>query len=421
MISELTEITEAPEAVPAGGWIFFDENCSFCRDLALRFDSLFARRGFRFEPLQRNWVQKRLNLTQEQALEEMRVLISTGEVFGGADAVIFLLRQLWWAAPLAAVARLESFHALLDRSYKWVAAHRTCAIPGPARSSFPARTRWVALALLPLLALGTKPLLPPWAFMWIMAFAIFFGCKWLTLGLVTSRSPRVGPFRATAYLVAWPGMDAARFHSPDPAPVVPVLTLLRRAALAVVRILLGAFLLFAVAHRIHEPILTGWVGMTGLILMLHFGLFALLSLGWRALRVDAAPIMDAPLRSTSVAEFWGRRWNGAFNDLALGLVFRPMARRTGIAIATFSAFAVSGLLHETVISLPAGAGFGLPTAYFLVQGLAVLLQRKSVALRGAFSGWLFTMLVVAGPAFWLFHPPFIRRVILPFMQAIGAL
>jgi alginate O-acetyltransferase complex protein AlgI len=158
-----------------------------------------------------------------------------------------------------------------------------------------------------------------------------------------------------------------------------------------------------------------------MILMLHFGLFALLSLGWRALRVDAAPIMDAPLRSTSVAEFWGRRWNGAFNDLALGLVFRPMARRTGIAVATLSAFAVSGLVHETVISLPAGAGFGLPTAYFLVQGLAVLLQRKSGALRGAVSGWLFTMLVVAGPAFWLFHPPFIRRVILPFMQAVGAL
>jgi hypothetical protein len=28
---------------------------------------------------------------------------------------------------------------------------------------------------------------------------------------------------------------------------------------------------------------------------------------------------------------------------------------------------------------------------------------------------------VAVPAFWLFHPPFIRIVILPFMKAIGAL
>jgi alginate O-acetyltransferase complex protein AlgI len=161
--------------------------------------------------------------------------------------------------------------------------------------------------------------------------------------------------------------------------------------------------------------------MAGMVLILHFGLFALVSLGWRALRVDAAPIMDAPLRSTSVAEFWGRRWNAAFNDLALGVVFRPMARRIGPAGATLSAFVVSGLIHEIVISLPAGAGYGLPTAYFLLQGTAVLIQRKTAALRGAISGWMFTMIVVAAPVFWLFHPPFVARVIVPFLQAIGAL
>jgi D-alanyl-lipoteichoic acid acyltransferase DltB (MBOAT superfamily) len=161
--------------------------------------------------------------------------------------------------------------------------------------------------------------------------------------------------------------------------------------------------------------------MFGMILILHFGLFALLNAAWRALRVDARPIMEQPLRSTSVAEFWGRRWNGAFNDLALGLVFRPVARRTGVAVATLVAFAVSGLIHEFVISLPAGAGFGLPTGYFILQGLAILAQRKLAALQGDITGWLFTMIVVAGPAYWLFHPPFVRNVILPFMHTIGAL
>ena len=44
--------------------------------------------------------------------------------------------------------------------------------------------------------------------------------------------------------------------------------------------------------------------------------------------------MDAPLRSVSVGEFWSRRWNGAFNQLALRLVFRPLARRAGTTVAT---------------------------------------------------------------------------------------
>jgi alginate O-acetyltransferase complex protein AlgI len=135
--------------------------------------------------------------------------------------------------------------------------------------------------------------------------------------------------------------------------------------------------------------------------------------------------MNRPLRSTSVSEFWGRRWNAAFNDLAVRLVFRPVARHSTVFAATLIAFAVSGLIHELVISLPAGAGFGLPTAYFLFQGLGVLVERspagKRLRLGGGIPGWGFTMLIVAGPAFWLFHPPFVRQVIVPFMKAIGSI
>ncbi|MEY2560648.1 MAG: hypothetical protein QOG51_1063 [Verrucomicrobiota bacterium] len=425
MISELTETTEVKEAVSFRGWIFYDRDCSFCRELALRFENVFAKRGFCFEPLQQEWVQERLNLTREEALEEMRVLTGTGEVFGGADAVIFLSRQLWWARPLAFLARLPFVHAVLQRLYRWVAAHRTCAINNAAAPKFSVRTRWVLLAILPLVTLATKPFLSAWVFMWLMAFAIFFGCKWLTFGNAICRSGRVCPFRAVAYLFAWPGMDAARFLSPDLAPCPSRPGMMKSAAFAAVRILLGALLLFVVARHAAGAILMGWIGMVGMILILHFGLFDLASIGWRALRVDAPPIMNRPLGSTSVSEFWGRRWNAAFNDLALRLVFRPVARHTGSVAATLIAFAVSGLIHELVISLPARAGFGLPTGYFLVQGLGVSVEHssagKALRLGGGISGWVFTMIVVAGPAYWLFHPAFVRQVVVPFMQTIGAL
>jgi predicted DCC family thiol-disulfide oxidoreductase YuxK len=425
MISELTEMTEPTEAVSFRGWIFYDRDCSFCRELALRFENVFAKRGFRFEPLQEEWVERRLNLTRDEALEEMRVLTTDGEVFGGADAVVYLSRQLCWGTPLAFLARLPFVHAALHRLYRWVAAHRTCAINQAATPSFPARTRWIALAFLPLGALCTKPFVSAWIFMWLMACAIFFGSKWLTLGNAIQRVGRVCPFRSAAYLVAWPGMGAARFLSPHLAPCCSRSEMMKSAATAVVWILLGTFLLLALARHASNPILAGWIGMAGMILILHFGLFELASIGWRAFRVDAPPIMNRPLRSTSVSEFWRRRWNAAFNDLAVRLVFRPVARHTTVLAATLIAFAVSGLIHELVISLPAGAGFGLPTAYFLVQGLGVLAERspagKRLRLGSGIAGWLFTIVVVAGPAYWLFHPPFVQNVILPFMRSIGAL
>ena len=421
MISALTEITEERKPVPIRGWILYDRDCRFCRELALRFENVFAKRGFRFEPLQQTWVQERLNLTREQLLEEMRVLTTAGEAFGGADAVIFLTRQLWWTTPLAVLARLQFVHAMLDRLYRWVAAHRTCAINTTNSPTIAARTQWIALAILPPAALCMKAFVPAWVFMWLMAVGIFFGCKWLTLGRATQLAGRICPFRAAAYLFAWPGMDAVRFLSPELAPRASRLTLTKNSALAAFRALIGALLLFIVARHAVEPVLAGWIGMVGMILILHFGLLDLASIAWRALRVDAPPIMNRPLRSTSVSEFWGRRWNGAFNDLALRLVFRPVTRRSGLIIGTLVAFTASGLIHELVISLPAGAGYGLPTAYFLFQGLAVLGERKWNALRRGISGWVFTMIVVAGPAYWLFHPPFVRHVILPFMRAIGAL
>lgn len=363
-------------------------------------------------------------MTKAEALTEMRVLTRNGDTFAGAGAVVFLARQVWWMFPLSWIAKLPGARRVLNALYRWVAAHRSCAISGKPNSRL-ALTCWLPLLVLPLATLLTRPLLPAWGFMWTMAAALFLGCKWLTFCQAKAHLPDVSPFRSAAYLLGWPGMDAERFLSTAPSAAVKHPVLLRTTAVAVARIALGCGLLFAVARHAAEPLLAGWIGMMGMILILHFGVFELLSLAWRAARVDAPPIMNAPLRSTSVGEFWSRRWNGAFNQLALRLVFRPLARRTGTTVATLCAFAASGIVHELVISLPANAGYGLPTAYFVLQGVALLAEHtgagKRMELGRGVRGWLFTMLVVAAPAFWLFHPAFVRHVILPFMQAIGAL
>jgi alginate O-acetyltransferase complex protein AlgI len=139
---------------------------------------------------------------------------------------------------------------------------------------------------------------------------------------------------------------------------------------------------------------------------------------------DAPLLMNQPILSTSVTEFWSRRWNTAFRQLSHQFLFKPLTRRIGPRAALLATFAISGLVHDLVISVPAGAGFGLPTTYFLLQAVGLLFERSHLGRR-----WLsrrtvarcFAIAIVALPAPLLFHTPFVTRVFLPFMVAIGAL
>jgi alginate O-acetyltransferase complex protein AlgI len=257
--------------------------------------------------------------------------------------------------------------------------------------------------------------------MWLVAAALFVLAKWRTWRLV---NPPGFDFRAFAYLFLWPGMDAPAFLDRRPAASLRGKGELLRP---LVRFGLGVFLLWGVARQFARtsPLLAGWVGMFGLILILHFGVFDLIAVGWRRAGVNAEPIMNRPSVSTSLAEFWGGRWNRAFRDLARILVFDPLVPRVGARAATLLVFVFSGLLHELVISLPAGGGYGLPLCYFMLQGVGLLVQNsrwsRRCGLRRGWRGWLFTMTCAGLPSFWLFHPLFVRRVILPFFAALHAL
>jgi len=262
----------------------------------------------------------------------------------------------------------------------------------------------------------------PWMLMWATAGSLYAGCKWLSYRDARGRGVAANG-RALAYLLLWPGMDADAFLFPRARVARPASSEWLAAAL---KTMLGLALTWVVARTVLpiRTLLAGWVAMTGLIFVLHFGTFHLLSLVWRAAGVDAAPIMKNPLRAESLADFWGRRWNTAFHVLADRFAFRPLRSRVGVIGATLGAFLASGLIHELVISVPARGGYFLPTAYFLIQGLAVCAERtrtgRRLGLARGWRGWLFTVAVTAGPAFWLFPPVFVRNVVLPMLKEIGA-
>jgi hypothetical protein len=259
--------------------------------------------------------------------------------------------------------------------------------------------------------------------MWLVAFAIYVGCKWLTWR--RTPAPDAPLWRHAGYLLAWPGLDAGAFLNVDRAKAEPPTA--GEWLFAAAKSATGIAVLYALTPHIptDRPYLVGWVGMIGVIFVLHFGTFHLLSCAWRSVGVSAKPLMHGPVASTSVSDFWGRRWNTAFRDLTHRFLFRPLATRIGPRWALFAGFAFSGLVHELVISVPAGGGYGGPTAFFVLQGLALLAERtqafKRLGLGSSWGGRLFTALVLIGPAPLLFHPPFVERVIVPFLATVGAI
>jgi alginate O-acetyltransferase complex protein AlgI len=129
--------------------------------------------------------------------------------------------------------------------------------------------------------------------------------------------------------------------------------------------------------------------------------------------------MQHPLRATTLADFWGR-WNRAFRDLAFRLIFRPLHRRIGVASATLATFGFSGLVHDLVISVPARGGYGLPTLYFLIQGIGIVFEKSAIGRRThplILRALLYVTLLA--PLGLLLHSAFVYRVVVPFLIAIG--
>ena len=414
-----------------GHTLLFDGDCPFCRLMVNRWRGTLERRGFELVPLQTEWVRRRLDLPEAELLSEMRVLTPDGRVLGGAAALVHVWGGIWWAWPLWLLALVPGVKWLLDRAYRWVAERRMCLSGVCTLHAHPEPKRglevlgWLPLVTLPVLVVIFQNEFPEkWIFMWALAVAIFISCKWLTWVRTLAAGGMGGIGRALGYLFLWPGMDAKPFMGEGEMATKPVL---REWLAAGFKVLLGVGLMWGLVPVAGEarPIAAGWCGMIALMFLLHFGAFHLLSLAWRSYGVAAEPIMRVPAAATSLSTFWGERWNRGFNELAHELIFRKTCRRLGVAWAMLLVFLASGLLHDLVISVPAGAWFGLPTAYFVLQGIGVLIERsrwgRRVGLGHGALGWGFMFVFTAGPAYWAFHPPFVEQVMVPFFKVIGAL
>lgn len=205
--------------------------------------------------------------------------------------------------------------------------------------------------------------------------------------------------RYCIFAFLWFGMDPASFRS-------------RRAGLgwkddAKLGLLLmfagtiGAWLVWAMDWR---QILVMFVPMS---LGFHFGALRVLKAGLRAAGFPVRTLFPNVLEARGVGDFWSRRWNVGYSQMMQRLVGRQVEARAGADAGMMAVFVVSGLLHELAITLPVRSGFGLPTVYFTVHGILVLLEKR----RGRPFGKIPALLAVAVPLGLLFPPAFQTEVI----------
>lgn len=420
-----TEITEYENNAAYRGTIFYDAECALCVEGRHLAGGIFGSRGFLWRPMQAPGSAASLGVSESVLVRRMHLREADGRVTDGAGALGVLCRSVWWLWPLGVILAVPGFRDAGRALYEWAARNRHClggsCVIGQKRFVGP---EWFINALLMAVPAGVATAtwnLEPWVFMWSMALALGMIGKWLTWRDAVHHDalPTLG--RVIGWFVAWPGLDGRAFLGVSRTELRP-----RQgwgeSAVAVLKIAFGVVLIWFIHPRLeaHQALIAGWVGMIGIVFLLHFGLVHFMSVAWRAAGVDARPIMRWPVGATSLADFWGSRWNTAFSIPARRLLFRPALPVLGPEWAGFAVFVASGLLHELVISMPARSGWGLPTLFFLAQGLAIQFERSRVGRRMGLGrglrGWAFVVLLAAGPAFWLFHPLFVERVMLPFLH-----
>jgi alginate O-acetyltransferase complex protein AlgI len=151
-----------------------------------------------------------------------------------------------------------------------------------------------------------------------------------------------------------------------------------------------------------------WMALFALLLMVHFGISEILTAWMRRNRWNVSPLFNAPLKSLSLQDFWGRRWNLAFVEMDKILFLPWLKQRFKTPVAVFGIFLISGLLHEAAVSYPVGRGWGLPTLYFALHGFLVLIEAIFLSVKN----WptpiarLWTWVWILAPLPLLFHAAF---------------
>jgi predicted DCC family thiol-disulfide oxidoreductase YuxK len=125
MISLMSEMTDS-KGRHACGWLFFDAECAFCVRIARWLGPRMKRRGLALSPLQDPRAGALLGLSQKELLRSIRFVFADGSQHSGADALLAVAREFWWARPLVWISKLPGARTAVRAGYGWWARRRRC-------------------------------------------------------------------------------------------------------------------------------------------------------------------------------------------------------------------------------------------------------------------------------------------------------
>ena len=124
-------------------------------------------------------------------------------------------------------------------------------------------------------------------------------------------------------------------------------------------------------------------------------ILALIIPGFNQQPSDWPPLSQSPWLSTSLADYWGKRWHQGNRDMfaSLSYPFKLLLGRAGLVLG---AFFWSAVLHDVGIwGLGAGTNFLQTGGFFLLMGVGVLAETYWGKLTGrkvgGLLGWVWTM------------------------------
>ncbi|KAK9689408.1 hypothetical protein RND81_09G057500 [Saponaria officinalis] len=142
--------------------------------------------------------------------------------------------------------------------------------------------------------------------------------------------------------------------------------------------------------------------------------------------VELCEPFDEPYLSTSLQDFWGRRWNLLVSDVLRDTVYFPIrtfwkfyvGKRSAQGVATLGAFIVSGLMHELIFYyLTRASPTWEVTCFFVLHGVCLVMEvglKRVLGLGDDWAGyWALTGPLTIGfvvwTGFWLFFPQLVRN------------